>query len=197
MDAFILMKNRAESIEDKEGLPYRRIKMTRLILAGPDPKFVSDDPEGNEVLKELIETYKGVSPELQEDIALLLLPMDNQKNNALIVNALQRAVSIIVQNSIQEGFGLTATEAMWKGKCVLVSGAAGLVHQVQHDQTGKINPDPRDIESLAATMELMLNSPLERNTWGFNAQVRVIQNYTLFSQLYHWLTLWARIKKAR
>ncbi len=197
MDAFILMKNKAESIPDKESLTYRRIKMTRLILAGPDPKFVSDDPEGIEVLNELIETYKNVSSELKEDIALLLLPMDNQKENALIVNALQNTASIIVQNSIQEGFGLTATEAMWKSKCVLVSGAAGLVHQVIHDENGKINQDPRDIRSLSETLELMLNNPLDRDMWGFNAQVRVIENFTLFSQLYNWLTLWARLKKAQ
>ena len=38
--------------------------------------------------------------------------------------ALQRAADIIVQKSVREGFGLTVTEAMWKGKPV-IGGAAG------------------------------------------------------------------------
>ncbi len=131
---------------------------------------------------------------MQNDIAILLLPLDNPKENALIVNALQRTSSIIVQNSIQEGFGLTATEAMWKRKPVLVSGAAGLKFQVVHNKTGQINEDPTDIDKLAKTMEYMLNHPKQRDRWGFNGQLRVIQNFTLFSQLIAWLEVLAANK---
>ena len=34
--------------------------------------------------------------------------MSSRKENEVIVNALQRCSSIIVRNSLQEGFGLTA-----------------------------------------------------------------------------------------
>ena len=193
MEAFILMKKNNEAKEDKTAVTYKRIKYTRLIFGGPDPKFVSDDPEGIEVLNELIEQYKGISKDLQEDIAILLLPLDNQKENALIVNALQRSSSFVVQNSIQEGFGLTATEAMWKQRPVLVSGAAGLRIQVQHEVTGLINQDPTDIRQLANVLEQMLNSPKERDKWGFNARNRVIDEFTLFSQINSWLKLLASI----
>ena len=189
MNAFILMKERNEMKEDKSAVTYKRIKFTRLVFGGPDPAFVSDDPEGMEVLNELIEQYKNVSPELQADIAILLLPLDNPKENALIVNALQRSSSFVVQNSIQEGFGLTATEAMWKQRPVLVSGAAGLCFQVQHNVNGQINEDPTNIEELANVMENMLNSPKERDKWGFNARNRVIDKFTLFSQINNWLKL--------
>ena len=189
MEAFILMKKENEKKTDKKSLAYRRIRHTRLALGGPDPAFVSDDPEGMEVLNELIDQYKGLSVDLQRAIALLLLPLDNPKENALIVNALQRCATIVVQNSIQEGFGLTATEAMWKKRPVLVSGAAGLRAQVQHDINGKINPDPTDIPKLAKALEEMLSDPLERDKWGFNGQVRVINKFTLFSQIKSWLDL--------
>ena len=189
MDAFILMKEKNEAKDDQSAVTYKRIKFTRLVFGGPDPAFVSDDPEGLEVLNELIEQYKNVSPELQEDIAILLLPLDNPKENALIVNALQRSSSFVVQNSIQEGFGLTATEAMWKQRPVLVSGAAGLRYQVQHDVNGQINEDPTDIEQLAEVLENMLNRPKERDKWGFNARNRVIDKFTLFSQINNWLKL--------
>jgi len=187
MEAFIQMKLDNRKNGDPKSLEYKRIEMTLLVLAGPDPAFVSDDPEGKEVLKELTETYKKVDSSMQNDIAILLLPLDNPKENALIVNALQRTSSIIVQNSIQEGFGLTATEAMWKRKPVLVSNAAGLKLQVVHNNTGQINPDPTDIEGLSKTLAYMLNHPKERDKWGFNGQLRVIQNFTLFSQLLSWL----------
>ncbi|MBT8177560.1 MAG: glycosyltransferase [Eudoraea sp.] len=189
MEAFILMKKENEKKADKSSMAYRRIRHTRLALGGPDPAFVSDDPEGMEVLNELIEQYKGLSVDLQRSIALLLLPLDNPKENALIVNALQRSATIVVQNSIQEGFGLTATEAMWKKRPVLVSGAAGLRAQVQHNINGKINPDPSDIKKLAQALEDMLSNPLERDKWGFNGQVRVINKFTLFSQIKSWLDL--------
>ena len=189
MDAFILMKERNESREDKTAITYKRIKYTRLVFGGPDPAFVSDDPEGMEVLNELIEQYKNVSAELQEDIAILLLPLDNPKENALIVNALQRSSSFVVQNSIQEGFGLTATEAMWKQRPVLVSGASGLRFQVQDGVNGLINEDPTNIQELTNVLENMLNSPKERDKWGFNARNRVIDKFTLFSQINNWLKL--------
>ena len=194
MESFILMKKQNETKSDKSSIPYRRIKYTRLIFGGPDPKYVSDDPEGMEVLNELIGQYKKVSRELQEDIAILLLPLENPKENALIVNALQRSSSFVVQNSIQEGFGLTATEAMWKQRPVLVSGAAGLRFQVQHKVNGIVNDDPANVQKLSEVLELMLNSPKERDKWGFNAQNRVIDKFTLFSQLNSWLKLLSEIR---
>ncbi len=194
MEAFIKMKLDNRKNGDPDSLEYKRIEMTLLVMGGPDPDFVSDDPEGQEVLNELTEAYKKVDRNLQKDIAILLLPLDNPKENALIVNALQRTSSIIVQNSIQEGFGLTATEAMWKRKPVLVSGAAGLKFQVVHNKTGQINEDPTDIEQLSKTLTYMLNHTKDRDKWGFNGQLRVIQNFTLFSQLIGWLQVLANNK---
>ena len=194
MQAFIQMKLDNRKNGDPDSLEYKRIEMTLLVLGGPDPAFVSDDPEGQEVLKELTEQYQSVDSALQNDIAILLLPLDNPKENALIVNAIQRSSSIIVQNSIQEGFGLTATEAMWKRKPILVSGAAGLKFQVEHNKSGIINENPTDIDKLSSTLAYMLNNPKERDKWSFNGQIRVIQNFTLFSQLISWLEVLAKNK---
>ena len=91
---------------------HRLLELLRLVLAGPDPDSVQDDPEGREVFDELVAAYQALEPALQRDVALLCLPMDSRKENALMVNALQRCTTVAVQNSIQEGFGLTATEAM-------------------------------------------------------------------------------------
>ncbi|MEJ2584031.1 MAG: glycosyltransferase [Robiginitalea sp.] len=195
MIAFVRMKEENEQKNDPGSIAYKRIRLCRLVLGGPDPKFVTDDPEGNEVLQELVAFYKSLPGQIQEDIGLFLLPLDNPKENALIVNSLQRCSRIVVQNSLQEGFGLTATEAMWKQTPVLVSGAAGLRFQVQDEQTGKINSDPTDVKGLAETMEYMLNHPKELDKWAFNAQSRVVEHFTLFSQIEAWLQLFQKLLK--
>ncbi len=46
---------------------------------------------------------------------LTLLPIDDPQENAALVDALQRHAAVVVQKSLAEGFGLTVTEAMWKG----------------------------------------------------------------------------------
>jgi trehalose synthase len=84
---------------------------------------------------------------------------------------------------------------MWKQTPVLVSGAAGLRFQVADEQTGKINTDPTDIESLAATLEYMLNHPKELDKWAFNGQTRVVEHFTLFSQIEAWLQLFEKLLK--
>ncbi|MEJ2162494.1 MAG: glycosyltransferase [Robiginitalea sp.] len=195
MEAFVHMKQQNEKETNPESISYKRVALSRLVLGGPDPQFVADDPEGSEVLEELVTYYKGLSPEMQQDIGLFLLPLDNPKENALIVNALQRCSRIVVQNSIQEGFGLTATEAMWKQTPVLVSGAAGLRFQVADERTGKINTDPGNIPELSRAMGYMLNHPKELDKWAFNAQTRVVEHFTLFSQIEAWLQLFQKILK--
>lgn len=197
MKAFVYMKRQNQKLNDPCGITYKRIALCRLVLGGPDPRFVADDPEGNEVLNDLIAFYRTLSPEIQEDIGLFLLPLDNPKENALIVNALQRSSRIVVQNSIQEGFGLTATEAMWKQTPVLVSGAAGLKFQVADQETGKINKDPTNIPELAKVLEYMINHPKELDKWAFSAQSRVVQHFTLFSQIEAWLKLFNKLVTAR
>src|ERR1041385_2265152 len=76
----------------------------QLVLAGGG---ASDDPEGAIVLQEVMDAA-GEDP----DVIILNLP----PWSALEINALQRASTVVVQKSLKEGFGLTVTEALWKGK---------------------------------------------------------------------------------
>ncbi len=75
--------------------------------------------------------------------------------NALMVNAVQRHASIVVQKSIQEGFGLTVTEAMWKSRPVLASAVGGIVDQVPV-QAGVLLEDPSDLDFFGRTLRSML-----------------------------------------
>jgi trehalose synthase len=185
LDAFVALKRRHRS-----GIPdlhRRRLEILRLVLAGPDPDSVADDPEGLEVLQELCDKYLALDPKLQWDVALLALPMKSRKENALMVNAIQRCASFVVQNSIQEGFGLTATEAMWKRTPVVGSQACGLRQQIRDGLDGRLVADPSDPAEIAVVLDEMLEDRESRTRMGRNSQRRVYQNFLIFTQLRRWL----------
>ncbi|MGB3851972.1 MAG: glycosyltransferase [Tunicatimonas sp.] len=197
MQGFAELKRHPSTYTDAAQKNHRRIahriKNARLVLAGPDPDFVNDDPEGEQVLKELVDFYTTLSPTVQQDIVVLKLPMQSAKENALIVNALQRCSYAVVQNSLREGFGLTATEAMWKRIPVLVSSACGLRTQVRDGIDGLLVDDPEDANQIATRLGTLVSEPKRAEAMGFSAQQRVREHFLTFQQISQWLTLFSRV----
>jgi trehalose synthase len=171
----------------------RRQQIVRLVVAGPDPGSIQDDPEAQEVLAELCDYYRSLPANCQKDIVLLTLPMESRKHNALMVNALQRCSTLVVQNSLREGFGLTATEAMWKSVPVLGTHACGLRQQIRDGVDGRLVRSPEDPDEIAEALHAMLHSPQMLETLGRNAQLRVHNEFLIFSQLSRWLRLLAKV----
>jgi trehalose synthase (ADP-glucose) (EC 2.4.1.-) len=95
----------------------------------------TDDPEGEEVYKETLKAAEGI-----KDVHLLLLPPDSD----LEVNAFQRGADVVMQKSIKEGFGLTVSEALWKGKPVIGGNTGGIPLQVIHGHTGFLVSTPEE-----------------------------------------------------
>ena len=160
----------------------------RLVLAGPEAAAVADDPEAVEVLDELVNAYVKLPRAMQEDIALVTLPMAVRKNNELIVNALQRCSSIVVQNSLREGFGLTVTEAMWKHAALLGSRACGIRQQIRDGVDGWLIQEPEDSEEIALRLDQLLEDVGGRIKLGQNAQRRAHDEFLVLSQVRNWLT---------
>ena len=187
LEAFTALK-RAPPGELPIAAPHRRhVELARLVLAGPDPAAIQDDPEAREVLDELCEVYRALRPEAQEEIAILLLPMESLEENALMVNALQRASTIVAQNSLREGFGLTIAEAMWKRVPILSnSRACGPRQQVRDGLDGRLVPDPEDRMALRDALADMLSDPVRLERWGHAAQRRAHDHLLVFDQLRAW-----------
>jgi trehalose synthase len=125
---------------------YRLVKKyfdVRLVLAGT----AGDDRESLEVLADLRE-----AAEHDEDIRILELPPDA----AMQINALQRAATIVLMQSVREGFGLAAAEAMWKAKPVVAGFAGGLPQLIIYDVTGYTVHSP---EGAAFRIRHLLNNP--------------------------------------
>ena len=167
---------------------HRRMNAVQLLLVGPDPVAVQDDPEGMGVLQDLCSTYRKLSTEEKQSIVLLTLPMASREQNHLMVNAIQRCASVVVQNSLQEGFGLTATEAMWKKAPVLGTSACGLRQQIRPGIDGRLTSNPKDADEISKNLDEMFSRPVNLKRWGLSAQRHVYDRFLVFSQVGKWLT---------
>jgi trehalose synthase len=146
----------------------------QLVLAGGG---ASDDPEGATVLKE-VQEIAGHDP----DIIILDLP----PWCALEINALQRASTLIVQKSIKEGFGLTVTEALWKGKPTIAGAVGGIPNQVIHKLTGAL---VHSVEGCAYQIRYLLTHPEFAAGLGKNGREHVKENFLMTTNVRRWLLL--------
>jgi len=147
-----------------------------LILAGPAVSEVSDDPEGAAVYGECLLQWHDLPPAAQARILLVTLPLDDIDQNAAMVNALQRHATVITQKSLAEGFGLTVSEGMWKGRPVIGSAVGGIIDQIA-DGTGILLPDPSDLEAFGQAVRLLFTDQARAAQLGLAAHAYVRDNY--------------------
>src|SRR5580692_9089891 len=146
----------------------------QLVMAGGG---ASDDPEGAAVLKEVKEAAGD-----DRDIIILDLP----PWCALEINALQRASTIVVQKSIKEGFGLTVTEALWKGKPTIAGAVGGIPNQIIHKLTGVL---VHSVDGCAYQMRYLLTHPEFAKHLGENGREHVRENFLMTTNVRRWLLL--------
>lgn len=175
----LLQVSRFDSFKDPLGViqAFRMVRKhtpCKLILAGGE---ATDDPEGPRIFAEVMEAAKG-----EPDIQILLLPPDAHHD----INALQRAADIIIQKSTREGFGLTVTEAMWKGKPVVASAVGGIVLQLRDYQTGFLVNSP---EGCAFRIRYLLHRPEMANRMGILAREIVRSHFLITRTIRDYLTL--------
>lgn len=164
-----------------------------LVLAGPETTGVADDPEAAEVLAECREQWRSLPAGARERTHLVSVPMDDLDANARTVNALQRWASVVVQKSLAEGFGLTVTEPMWKGRPVVASAVGGIRDQVEDGVSGILLEDPRDGAALVAALSSLLEDPERRAEMGSAAHRRVRDHYLADRHLIQYVELFAQL----
>jgi trehalose synthase len=147
-----------------------------LLLVGPAVREVSDDPEGAAVYGECLLQWHDLKPAARSRILLITLPLDDVDENAAMVNALQRYATVIAQKSLAEGFGLTVSEGMWKGRPVIGSAVGGIADQVA-DGTGILLPDPADLAAFGSAARLLLGNQDEAARMGQAAHAYVRENF--------------------
>jgi trehalose synthase len=176
----MLQVSRFDRFKDPLGVvkAYRLAKSfapsLQLVLAGGG---AADDPEGEAVLAE-VRNEAGTD----KDIHVLLLPPDAH----VTINALQRGADVVVQKSLKEGFGLTVTEALWKGKPVIGGDAGGIRLQVVNHHTGFLVKTP---EGAALRARYLLRHPEKAFEMGLRAIELVRQNFLLTRNLREYLSI--------
>jgi len=176
----ILQVSRFDRFKDPLGViaAYREARKfvpnLQLVLAGGG---ATDDPEGDVVLTEVQQAAAG-----DANIKVLLLPADAHRT----INALQRAADIVLQKSLKEGFGLTVTEAMWKGKPVIGGNTGGIRLQLVNHETGFLVNTP---EGAAMRIRYLLFHQKQRLKMGRNAREFVRENFLVTRHMREYLTL--------
>jgi trehalose synthase len=167
--------SRFDRWKDPEGV-IKAFKQARkevnctLVLLG---NIATDDPEGEEV-------YRSLSSSREERIIILTV------QDGALVNALQRRAAVVLQKSIQEGFGLTVTEAMWKGAAVIGGNTGGIRHQIEDGDNGFL---VSSIDEAANRIVQLLKDEDLRKRLGQKAIETVRQRFLLTRLLEQYLDL--------
>lgn len=141
-----------------------------LVLVG---NVATDDPEGQEVFESLCRCA-------DERIRILSV------QDSALVNALQRRAAVVLQKSTREGFGLTVTEAMWKGTPVIGGNVGGIRHQIRDGENGFL---VETVEQAAERIVQLIKDPKLRKTLGEKARETVRERFLLTRLMEEWLDL--------
>jgi trehalose synthase len=177
--ALVTQVSRFDRLKDPLGVieAYRLVRRyndCQLLLVGGS---ATDDPEGSAVTAEC-RTRAADDP----DIHIVELPPTAN----LEINALQRASTVVVQKSLREGFGLTVSEALWKGKPVIAGAVGGIPLQITHKYSGILT---HTIEGTAYWIKQLLNAPDFARRLGENGREQVRWNFLLTRHLRDYLLL--------
>ena len=131
----------------------------------------TDDPEGAKVFQTVADHAAG-----DPDIHLYFDPAEMPVSVDEVVNAVQMASAVLIQKSIREGFGLTVTEGMWKGKPVIGGDAGGIRVQINDGVTGFLVSSPE--QCAQRLVELLQDDALSARI-GVAAKESVRQRFLL------------------
>lgn len=141
-----------------------------LVLVG---NIATDDPEGQDVFASLCQCA-------EERIRILAV------QDSALVNTLQRRAAVVLQKSLREGFGLTVTEAMWKGTPVIGGRAGGIRHQIEDGVNGFL---VENNEQAARRIVQLVRDRALRERLGKRAKESVRRRFLMTRLMEDWLDL--------
>jgi trehalose synthase len=158
---------------------YRMVKESfpdvQLALVG---SMAHDDPEGWLLFNETVR-YAGDD----RDVYIL----SNLNNiGAVEVNAFQVHSNAVIQKSIKEGFGLTVSEALWKGRPTVAGRVGGIVAQIRDGETGWLVSSVREC---AEACSEILADPAAARTRALRGKEFVRRNFLMPRLVRDWFVL--------
>jgi trehalose synthase len=162
-------------------LVREQITDAQLVLAG---SMATDDPEAFQVWEQTEAARAG-----DRDIHLL---SNLHQVGAVQINAFQRIADVVVQKSLREGFGLTVSEALWKGRPVVGGRAGGIKLQVIDGFSGYLVDS---VEQCARHVVDLLADRVGAEAMGSQGREHVRQNFLSTRELRDWLGLFTALSK--
>jgi trehalose synthase len=144
--------------------------------------MATDDPEGMEYFQKTFEYADG-----DQDIKIL----SNLNNvGAIEVNAFQSQSDICLQKSIREGFGLTVTEALWKGRPTVAGNVGGIPLQIEDGVSGFLVDSPEQCAELC--LEILRDPELGKKL-GREGKEHARRQFLTPRLLRDWLQLFSEL----
>ena len=106
------------------------------------------------------------------------------------VNAFQRAATVVVQNSVREGFGLAVSEALWKGRPMVAGNVGGIPLQIIYGKTGYL---VNTVQECANRIVHLLQHPQLAARMGSAGKEHVRQNFLITRYLRDYLKILNRL----
>ena len=141
----------------------------------------TDDPEGPVIMQQVQE-----EADKDKDIFVLFLPPSSD----IEINALQRGSTVVLQKSLKEGFGLTVSEAMWKGKPTIASAVGGIPLQIAHKHSGILT---HSVEGTSYWIKQLINEPEFAKRLGTNGREHIKNNFLITRQIKDYLLLFVSL----
>ena len=157
-----------------------KIPDAQLVLAG---SMATDDPEGFRVWEATEQARAG-----DRDIFLL---SNLHQVGSVQINAFQRVANVVVQKSLREGFGLTVSEALWKGRPVVGGRAGGIKLQIRDGYDGYLVDS---IDECARRVIDLLADPVGADALGAQGREHVRDNFLSTRELEDWLRLFGTLR---
>jgi trehalose synthase len=158
-----------------------RVPDAQLVLAG---SMATDDPEGFKVWDDTETARAG-----DRDIYLL---SNLHQVGSVQINAFQRVAEVVLQKSLREGFGLTVSEGLWKGRPVVGGRAGGIKLQIRDGFDGYLVDS---VEECAQRTIDLLADPVGADALGAQGREHVRDNFLSTRELQDWLTLFGTLRK--
>jgi len=157
-----------------------RMPGVQLALVG---SMATDDPEGWDYFNATVAHADG-----DPDIHIL-----NNLNNvgAIEVNAFQSHCDVVIQKSTKEGFGLTVTEAIWKGRPFIGGAVGGIPLQVSDGESGFL---VSTVEECAQRALEILEDPSLGKRLGRAGKEAVRQKFLTPRLLRDWLCMFEELE---
>ncbi len=131
-----------------------------LVMVGNRP---GDDPAENIIFDRLLDRRT-------ERVKVL------EASDDMLVSALQQHATVVMQKSLREGFGLTVSEALWKGTPVIGGNVGGIPKQIDHGDNGYL---VNDIDEAAECIVELVDNPDKASAMGDKGREKVRQNFLM------------------